>query len=82
MDYARYALTDDETLAYPSYPLERDFPKEEYDLRIGRARDLMAAGDLDALVITSSVVGRWFTKLCPLLVLIGARSILARNSTL
>jgi Xaa-Pro aminopeptidase len=62
VDYARYALTDDETLAYPSYPLERDFPKEEYELRIRRARELMAATDLDALVITSSVVGRWFTS--------------------
>ncbi len=62
MEYAQYALTDDETLAYPSYPLERDFPKEEYELRIGRARELMVRADLDALVITSSVVGRWFTS--------------------
>jgi len=62
MDYGRYALTDDETLSYPSYPLERDFPREEYELRTCRARELMAVADLDALVITSSIVGRWFTS--------------------
>ena len=62
MDYVRYALTDDETLDYPSFPLARDFPHDEYELRVGRARELMAAADLDALVITSSIVGRWFTS--------------------
>jgi Xaa-Pro aminopeptidase len=62
MNYAEHALAEDETLSYPSYPLDRDFPKEEYDLRVSRARALMAAADLDALVITSSTVGQWFTS--------------------
>jgi Xaa-Pro aminopeptidase len=62
MNYADYALGYDETLEYPSYPLEHEFPEEEYDLRVDRARQLMAAADLDALVVTSSIVGQWFTS--------------------
>src|SRR5262249_8071882 len=45
------------------YPLEHDFPREEYLLRIGRARSYMVASGLDALVITSAAVGHWFTSL-------------------
>jgi Xaa-Pro aminopeptidase len=44
------------------YPLERDFSKEEYELRVQRAREGMLAHGLDALVITSSSVGQWFTS--------------------
>ena len=47
---------------YPGYPLEPDFPRDEYDLRLSRARAEMAALDLDALVITSHAVGSWFTS--------------------
>ncbi len=44
------------------YPLERDFPKEEYELRVARAREGMLSHELDALVITSASVGQWFTS--------------------
>lgn len=44
------------------YPLEKDFPKAEYDLRVQRARAELAAANLDALVITSAAVGQWFTS--------------------
>lgn len=43
------------------YPLPHDFPPEEYTLRIERARSYMTAQNIDALVITSSSVGSWFT---------------------
>ena len=56
-DAALFEPTDDES----GYPLERDVPKEEYELRVQRARQYMAAEGLDALVITSSAVGQWFT---------------------
>lgn len=63
MDYAKLAYVYDEWIDYPGYPLERDFSLDEYQIRIARARELMTREDLDALVITSSVVGRWFTSL-------------------
>ena len=63
MDHAARAHHHDHWIDYPGYPLERDFPEEEYDLRVGRARRLMAEADLDALVITTSAVGHWFTSL-------------------
>ena len=44
------------------YPLPHDFPREEYELRLVRARTYMAREGLDALVITSSSVGAWFTS--------------------
>ena len=47
---------------YPTYDLGQDFSNEEYELRLGRARGLMAQDGLDALVITSSTNGRWFTS--------------------
>lgn len=63
VDYAARAHHHDHWTDYPGYPLERDFSEEEYDLRVGRARRLMAEADLDALVITTSAVGHWFTSL-------------------
>ncbi len=62
MEYSSYARLYDGAMAYPGYPLERDFPRAEYDLRLGRARALMAADQLDALVITSGAIGHWFTS--------------------
>ena len=47
---------------HPGYPLTHDYPKDEYDLRIWRARQEMTRANLDALVITSSGVGSWFTS--------------------
>ena len=61
MNYAEHAIVRDETLDYVHYPLEHDFPLDEYRLRVARARTEMARGGLDALVITSGQVGRWFT---------------------
>ena len=61
MNYADYAIARDETLDYEHYPLEREFPLEEYRLRLSRARAEMARAGLDALVVTSGMVGRWFT---------------------
>src|SRR5688572_28616443 len=49
-DAPRFEPTDEES----GYPLERDFPKDEYELRVRRARAYMAAEGLDALIITSS----------------------------
>ena len=61
MNYAEHAISRDETLEYVHYPLEHDFPLDEYRLRVARARTEMARAGLDALVITSGQVGRWFT---------------------
>src|SRR5688572_13377827 len=63
MDYAALAQVHERWIDYPGYPLEHDFSKAEYDLRVQRARAAMAAEQLDALVITSSGVGQWFTSL-------------------
>ncbi|HKS92385.1 MAG TPA: Xaa-Pro peptidase family protein [Tepidiformaceae bacterium] len=48
-------------LTFPAYPLLHELTKDEYDLRVRRARREMADHSLDALVITSSAVGGWFT---------------------
>jgi Xaa-Pro aminopeptidase len=61
MNYAEHAIVRDETLDYTHYPLEHDFPLDEYRLRVTRARAEMARAGLDALVITSGQVGWWFT---------------------
>src|SRR5262249_9813861 len=61
MNYAEHAIVRDETLDYVHYPLAHDFPLEEYQLRVARARTEMAHAGLDALVITTGRVGRWFT---------------------
>ena len=61
MNYAEHAIVRDETLDYTHYPLEHDFPLDEYRLRVTRARTEMARAGLDALVITSGQVGWWFT---------------------
>lgn len=63
MEYSQFAHIYDEWIDYPGYELEPSFSKAEYELRVSRARDLMAEEDLDALVITSSAVGQWFTSL-------------------
>jgi Xaa-Pro dipeptidase len=61
MNYADHAIVRDETLDYAHYPLDHDFPLDEYRVRLERARTEMARAQLDALVITSSQVGTWFT---------------------
>jgi Xaa-Pro aminopeptidase len=53
----------DQWISTEGFELEHDFPRDEYQTRLVRARAWMAEADLDALVITSSVVGRWFTSL-------------------
>ena len=63
MEYAALARLHEAWIDYPGYPLERDFSRAEYDLRLSRARTWMAEAGLDALVITSSGVGQWFTSL-------------------
>jgi Xaa-Pro aminopeptidase len=62
-DYDVLAHAYDAWLNYPSYNLCHDIPYEEYLLRLARARRLMEEHNLDALVITSSTVGWWFTSL-------------------
>jgi Xaa-Pro aminopeptidase len=62
-DYAAYAHHADHWIDYPGFPIERDFSNEEYDLRLSRTRTQMAVAHLDALVITSSAIGRWFTSM-------------------
>jgi len=61
-EYAQLAHLYDEWLDYPGYPLEPSFSRAEYALRVRRAREGMAAAGLDALVITSSGIGQWFTS--------------------
>ena len=61
-DYEDYVREQDRWLAFGGYELERDFDEHEYALRISRARSLMAEAEIDALVITSGVVGQWFTS--------------------
>src|SRR5262245_45835628 len=61
MNYAAHRIIRDETLEYAHYPLEHDCPLDEYAVRLTRARAEMARAQLDALVITSSQVGAWFT---------------------
>jgi Xaa-Pro aminopeptidase len=63
VNYADHVNRQHRWLTLPSYPLPPDFPEAEYRLRVDRARTLMAAARLDALVITSSGVGSWFTSL-------------------
>ena len=62
MDYAALSHIHDRWVDYPGYPLEHDFSREEYQLRMGRARQEMARENLDALVVTSGAVGQWFTS--------------------
>jgi Xaa-Pro aminopeptidase len=62
IDYRRLAALHEHWLDHPGYALEPDFPREEYELRLARARERMAAARLDALVITSGAVGQWFTS--------------------
>ena len=63
VDYKDYVHDHDRWLTLPSYPLEPDFGEAEYRLRLERARALMAGAHLDALVITSGLIGHWFTSL-------------------
>jgi Xaa-Pro aminopeptidase len=60
--YADHVHDHEQWLSSPGYALEPDFPEDEYRLRVDRARRLMEDADLDALVITSGVVGQWFTS--------------------
>jgi len=62
MDFPALAKLYEHWVDTPGWRLEPDFPRQEYDLRVQRARDRMAAADLDALVITTNLVGRWFTS--------------------
>ena len=62
MDYDELGRIYEWWVDYPGYPLEHDFTREEYVLRLRRAREEMARVNLDALVITSSAVGQWFTS--------------------
>ncbi|MCC2626429.1 MAG: peptidase [Thermomicrobiales bacterium] len=62
VQYEEHVHDHDRWLTLPGYPLEPDFPEEEYRLRIDRARRLMTEAGLDALVITSGAVGQWFTS--------------------
>ena len=61
MRYSDYRLAADPTIGYGHYPIAPSFSREEYALRVTRARQLMADSRFDALVITSSAVGQWFT---------------------
>jgi Xaa-Pro aminopeptidase len=60
-DYAALVAHIDPAGDPTGYPLDRDFPREEYEFRIARARRWMAEAGLDALVVTSRGVGQWFT---------------------
>lgn len=61
-DYPALSEAYTRWIDYPTHELGHDFSKEEYELRLRRARDLMDESGLDALVITSGANGRWFTS--------------------
>jgi len=61
-DYPRLSQAFTEWIDYPTYDLGHSFSLEEYQLRLERTRALMAQHGLDALVITSSTIGQWFTS--------------------
>jgi Xaa-Pro aminopeptidase len=63
MTFTDLAHSHDSWIEAGGYELEHDYPAVEYQARLVRARAWMADADLDGLVITSSVVGRWFTSL-------------------
>jgi Xaa-Pro aminopeptidase len=63
VDYKDHVHDHERWLTLPGYPLEPDFGESEYRLRLERARALMADAHLDALVITSGLIGHWFTSL-------------------
>ncbi len=46
----------------PSMDLGCDFPREEYELRLGKARALMLQQGLEALIVCSSSNGAYFTS--------------------
>jgi Xaa-Pro aminopeptidase len=52
----------DKFINAPSMEQGRDFPKEEYQLRIKKTRELMSKYEIDTLVVTSSVNSRYFTS--------------------
>jgi Xaa-Pro dipeptidase len=62
-DLGRLAAAHEAWIDRPGFGLTPDFPRQEYVERVGRARASMARHGLDALVITSSGVGSWFTSL-------------------
>ena len=62
MDYRALAHLYDGWIDAPGYPLTHDFPEAEYAARLARSRARMTETGLDALVITSGVVGQWFTS--------------------
>lgn len=62
MDYAAFAHLYDRWIDEPGYPLEHDYEEAEYRERLRRAREAMSSEGLDALVVTSSEIGRWFTS--------------------
>src|SRR5262245_42773216 len=62
MDFSYLHYDHARWLDFPGHRLPRDFPREEYELRVSRARSLMARTGLDALVITTQAVGHWFTS--------------------
>jgi Xaa-Pro dipeptidase len=61
VNYEHFAHLYDESLDVPGYPLDRDIPEAEYHERVRRARESMREAGLDALVVTSSTIGQWFT---------------------
>jgi Xaa-Pro aminopeptidase len=61
--YKDHVSDHERWLDFPSYPLETGLDEAEYRLRLDRSRRLMAEARLDALVITSGVVGQWFTSI-------------------
>ena len=50
-------------MSAPSIELGRDFPESEYKLRLKITRELMLKHGLDALIVTASTNGNYFTSL-------------------
>ena len=61
-DLRRLSAAHEAWINRPGFGLTPDFPRQEYVERVRRARASMAEHELDALVITSSGVGSWFTS--------------------
>ena len=59
IDHARLARLHEQWIDLPGYPLEPDFPREEYALRIERARTRMRAFVVSTLPGTDQLKDCW-----------------------
>ncbi|HKM79074.1 MAG TPA: Xaa-Pro peptidase family protein [Candidatus Bathyarchaeia archaeon] len=62
LNHTALAHLYDACIDSPSMELGRDFPESEYKLRLKKTRELMSMHGIDALVVTTSTNGSYFTS--------------------